>query len=1148
MDCQDVRARVRAVPKWEEVVIGVAKKNSGEAVWSVALGAAAAVAALGWILAAQQDVDLQTLRNEAQALFEEKRTAASAGAFARVVESVDASASDWLNLALARYELGGEEPDDGEILAALDRAAALDPANPGSPFLRGLVHARRGRDAEAAAQFAAAAGLDGTDAASLYNWAAALHNLGRVDEALELYERVAAMGFDVAQQFFVSSLYRAGRALAVRDGIEVARPYIERYQEFQRRLSQAQRAPTALEAGRHKRVAVPRVNLAPATPATAHGIAFVGGSRNTLPRAPSPRHLAVVDLGQGLRILYGAAAPDDAGGVPAATSSRDELFPLETVDGPLAVGDYDRDGEPDVLVLGADQTALLRGTGTSAAGSRFAPARFDGIPVIAGAVHAVWVDADHDGDLDVLVATSEAGAGLRWIANHGGGSFAEVTASAGLGGAPARQIAWADFDDDSDVDFWVLGEEGTGALYSNARGGRFEEIGAAVGAAGPGAVAAVVAEDMDNDGWFDLVLGGTEGLVVLANNGDGTFRTVVVDAIPTRELLAADLNNDGWLDLVLEGGRALANSGDFSFSPLAPFEAADGTLLALADRTGDGAVDMLMRSGDDLLWVTQEAPVGNWARVALDGVKANLRGIGAVVEAKSGGLYQRRLQRGRWLHFGLGDRSLIDVVRITWPNGIIQNATDVAANAAVGPIGEVERLEGSCPLLYTWDGEEWRFINEVLGVAPLGMPLATDVIHPADFDEYVPIPGTALRARDGVYEVRLTEELREAGYLDAVRLLAVDRPAGVQAFVDERFVAPPHPEFGIYAVTAPRTVTARDQTGRDWTSELALVDGNWARPFEPHLYEGLATRHSLELTLPAVAEPAGGADARLFLTGWVYWATGSINLQVDQDPRVTFAPVSLEVPDGSGGWRTAIADIGLPNAKNSTLVVELAGHVVEADPRVRLTSTMRLYWDAAFYTSGDGAARYRPSGEWRSAWGVPEAGALDMVANDGVAPVRVHVLAPESADIRWRGFSALRRSADGFETFDYATVADDSNWNQHRGSYTRYGAVGELLATADDRLVIVGTGDEVAVRFADRLPPVPDGWQRDWLLYLNGWVKDGDPNTLGGDRVEPLPYHAMDAYPNGAKAVVAEPETNGWREAYNTRPARVVNAPLRPRR
>ncbi len=1125
-------------------MIGVAEKTSGEAVWSVVLGVAAAAAALGWLLAAQQDVDQQRLRNEAQALFEEKQTSEAAGVFARVTEFDDVVAEDWLNLALARYELGGDASADGEIIVALDRASELDPGNAGAPYLRGLVHSRRGRDAEAAEQFAAAAGLDPNDAGTLYNWAASLHNLGNIDEALVLYERVSAMGFDVAQQFFVSSLYRAGRALAVRDGIEVARPYIERYAEFQGRLSQAQRAATALEAGRYKRVVVARANLAPAIPTSAEGIAFVVGDEIALPVGLSPRHLLVADLGQGSEILHSTSASRGAAIGPGAV---DGVLALETVDGPIAVGDHDRDGQPDVLVLGAAQTVLLRGTGGAPGEARFEPVSFEGIPVLAGATHALWVDADHDGDLDILAATAEPGAGVRWIANHGGGTFVEMD-TAGLGGPAASQIAWADFDDDNDIDFWVLREDGLGALYSNARGGRFEEIGAAVGATGPGGVTAVVAEDMDNDGWFDVVVGGAQGLVVLANNGDGSFRTVSIDATPVQQLLAADLNNDGWLDLVTENGRSLVNSGDLSFAAMTPPESAAGMLVAVADRTGDGAVDMLLRAGDGLRWFAQEAPVGNWARVALDGVKANLRGIGAVVEAKSGGLYQRRLQRDRWLHLGLGERESIDVVRVTWPNGIIQNETAVAANADLGPVGEVERLEGSCPLLYTWDGTQWRFINEVLGVAPLGMPLATDVIHAADFDEYVPIPAEALQSRDGMFEVRLTEELRETGYLDAIRLLAVDRPAGVRTVPDERFVAPPHPEFGIYAVTTPRALTARDQTGRDWSAELAQVDGEWARPFNRDLYEGLATAHSLELTLADAVGGAAGSEPRLFLTGWVYWATGSINLQVDQDPRVTFAPVALEVPDGAGGWRTAIPDIGLPNAKNSTMVVELDGHLIASDPRVRLTTTMRLYWDAAFYTVGDGAALYRPSGQWQSAWRVPEAGPLAMGGGDHEVPVRVHVLAPETADIRWRGFSALQRTTDGFETFEYANATSDSNWNQHRGSYTRYGAVDELLAMADDQLVIVGTGDEVAVRFIDSLPELPAGWQREWLLYLNGWVKDGDPNTLGGDRVEPLPYHAMDEYLDGASRSAAALEGAAWQAIYNTRAAREVNAPLRPRR
>ena len=668
-----------------------------------------------------------------------------------------------------------------------------------------------------------------------------------------------------------------------------------------------------------------------------------------------------------------------------------------------------------------------------------------------------------------------------------------------------------------------------------------------MGAEAPAGSTALIVGDLDNDGWFDLAIAGAAGLEVRANNGDGTFRRAGQWGSSADALQLGDMNNDGWLDLVASNGEIFANAGGFQFAP-APNPSMAGSdleVFAVADRNGDGALDLVGRSGNTVGWWEQAAPLGNWARVALTGVKNNLRGIGATVESKAGGLYQRRLQRGRWLHFGLGGEPLADVVRVTWPNGIIQNETDVSANQALGPVGEVERLEGSCPLLYTWDGEQWVFINEVLGVAPLGMPLAAGVIHPADYDEYVPVPGTSIRSADGEFEIRLTEELRETGYVDAVRLLAVDHPTGVGVVPDERFIAPPHPEFALYATARQRPVEAVDGAGRDWSAALAAVDGNWATPFERDLYEGLATEHSLELNL---ADAREGADVRLLLTGWVYWATGSINLQVDQDPRVRFAPVQLQVPDRRGGWRTAIADIGLPNAKNSTLVVEVGEHLVSGDPRVRLTTTMRLYWDAATYAVGEDAVRYEPRGAWRGEWGTPLGGSLELVATaaSGEAVPRVHVLEPHAAAIRWRGFSALQRGADGFETFAYAEVAEESNWNQHRGNYTRYGAVEELVADADDQLVIIGTGDELMVRFADNLPPLPPGWERQWLVYLNGWVKDGDPNTVGGDRVEPLPYHSMPGYPYTDAADPAMGED--WRTRYNTRPARSVNPALRPRR
>jgi hypothetical protein len=426
-----------------------------------------------------------------------------------------------------------------------------------------------------------------------------------------------------------------------------------------------------------------------------------------------------------------------------------------------------------------------------------------------------------------------------------------------------------------------------------------------------------------------------------------------------------------------------------------------------------------------------------------------------------------------------------------------------------------------------------------------------------DPDEYVPVPGEVMARGEGGFEIRLTEELREAGYLDAARLLAVDHPAGLMVFPDERFSAPPHPEFRLHLDGQQLGLGVIDQDGRDWSAELAAVDGEWAIPFAPGPYDGMATPHSLTLDLsrswPSGEEHAadGSTDSdtiRLYLTGWVYWATGSINLAADQDPRHAFTPVSLEVPDGDGGWRVAIEDIGLPNAKNSTLVVDLTPHLDRGDPRVRLRTTMRLYWDAMkFSVGGEFPEALAPRGSWQEKHGVPRAGR--MVLGDGSAPLRVTVLAPTGASLRPRGFSQLHRSTDGYETFDYQTVLQTAPWDQHLGTYTRFGVVDELVVAADDRYVIFGTGDELSIRFAGELPAVPPGWRRDYLIYLNGWVKDGDPNTLHGDRVEPLPFHGMSSYPYPAtESYPDDAEHRAFLELYVTRPARLINTPLRPDR
>ena len=111
------------------------------------------------------------------------------------------------------------------------------------------------------------------------------------------------------------------------------------------------------------------------------------------------------------------------------------------------------------------------------------------------------------------------------------------------------------------------------------------------------------------------------------------------------------------------------------------------------------------------------------------------------------------------------------------------------------------------------------------------------------------------------------------------------------------------------------------------------------------------------------------------------------------------------------------------------------------------------------------------------------------------------------------------------------------------GRYTRVGDVLELLTAVDDMFVISPPGDEVAVSFdAGRLPPLPPGWTRTFLLHADGFSKEMDIHSASPDVVEPLPFHGMPGYPYAPPAAYPlTPERAAYLERYNTR---VVRAPM----
>ncbi len=153
-------------------------------------------------------------------------------------------------------------------------------------------------------------------------------------------------------------------------------------------------------------------------------------------------------------------------------------------------------------------------------------------------------------------------------------------------------------------------------------------------------------------------------------------------------------------------------------------------------------------------------------------------------------------------------------------------------------------------------------------------------------------------------------------------------------------------------------------------------------------------------------------------------------------------------------------------------------------------------------------------------------------------PVRMSRLDPTLATLRWRGYSR-EGSSDGREPFgyDYESVSFASPWKVMPGRYTREGDVRELLLKSDDMFVISRPGDEISLSFdARKLPRLPAGWTRTFLLYADGFSKEMDINSASPDQLLPLPFHGMSKYP------YAEPEAypmtaaqRAYIDRYNTR-------------
>jgi tetratricopeptide (TPR) repeat protein len=692
-----------------------------------------------------------------------------------------------------------------------------------------------------------------------------------------------------------------------------------------------------------------------------------------------------------------------------------------------------------------------------------------GLEGLTGVIDVVPGDFNNDGQMDLCVLTA---AGPLLYRNTGGKFVLEQAA------LPARRFdraVWIDYDHDYDLDLILLGPQP--ALLRNQ------------GAAG----------------WADR----TEDFPFVKGEVTSVQKTRVVPDSKAFDLVVFYPGRAPVLYRDQLGGRYTVEA--FNGRPPANRKQVD------ADFDASGRLDRARIVADGSIYFLRNQSEENhrWIRVQLKGVRSLKLAQDALVEMKAGTLYRRQFYTGVPLTFDAGDHPSVDVIRITWPNGLIQNEVQQATNQT-HIYQEAQRLSGSCPMIWTWNGREFQFITDVLGVAPLGARDSDGSYFPVDHDEYVQIPGAALQTQNGRYEVRVTEELSEVSYLDQIQLYAVDHRAGTEIFTNEKFKGPPYPEFRLFSVERriyPKT--ARDDHGADVLPQLIAKDQRYPDHFR-RSETGVADLHSLDLDF-GTAAPSG--KAILLLNGWVDWPDGSTFRRASQESETGLVMPYLQVQDATGVWKTVNQDMGMPSGKPKTIVVPV--EFLSASRKIRIVTNLCVYWDEIFLSEGASEAQVKPT-----------------------------LVLLESADLHFRGFSETRIHPQRKQpdTFFYDHVSAASFWNPTPGLYTRYGQVSSLLHDVDDQLVIMGSGDEVTLQFPLAAHPAPPaGMTRDFLLKADGWAKDRDPNTAFSSTVQPLPFHGMSQYPYPASEHFPRDTVHdSYQRTYNTRPAAVLLRPLRP--
>jgi tetratricopeptide (TPR) repeat protein len=1048
-------------------------------------------AADSFAAAAKADPKLaQAFVNEGIALLTLQKLDEAKGAFQQAIALDANSPQAWYNLGLAQH--AGNELDDA--LKSFQQAVKLDPQDVDSYYFEGVCYSEMKQFDQAIAILGKALEVNALHASAEFALARALQRAGHTQDAKDHFKRF---------QHLTSA--KISTAIGLAYGEQGRYSTVTPIEEPESALRTM--IPVTLEA--HPMIA--RIASSKAA-----GYTFTGGACMMDVTGSGAMDLVLMQSGENaISVLH-----RNANGSFEQVNAETAGLKASGHGVACAVGDYDGDGLNDLAVALDDAVVLFHNLGKG---------KFENVTTDAGLTARnrpsgiTFVDFDHDGDLDLLVTGSGMKAGdapnVLWR-NNGNKTFTEWTEPTGLGGSGnTSALILTDFNNDRAVDLAMTGDGASPLLYVNPREGKYPTQPLFEGVKLP-ASEGIAVLDFNKDGWMDIAVthAGAPGLSLWRNvegpdHAGRRFERVELPLDGVQRgwgLTPIDIDNDGWIDLaaIVETPagsrvRVLRNRGDGTFEDVSRALGLDEIVLSnargliAADVDGDGAADLIVTqlNAPPVLLRNVGANKNHFARLDLSGYADNKTALGVKVEIFANGHWQKwelagsvgyQTQAPPQILVGLGRAEGIDLLRILWPTGVLQDEVDLpklADGRATIPMKEADRRGSSCPVLFAWDGHKYKLVTDVIGAAVVGhwfTPTRRNIPNPG---EWIKVDGAQLAGVDGKLSLRFIEPMEEVNYVDQLRLVAVDHPANVEVNPDEKFLDDPPFASGRVVASSETHLPAGvwDGEDRDVKDALSRRDHNFASGFTPSPYDGFANLHALTLDL---GEVKPGAPLRLLMTGYVNYFSATSLYAAWQAGIKPIAPyVEAQMQDGA--WQRITGEAGFPAGLERTIVVDLTGRLPAGAHRIRLMSNLEIYWDQVLVDQSTDA----------------EARTTDVLLS--------------TATLHFRGYPRqIDGASSGDLDYDYDRVSLSGPFQHQRGNYTRFGDVAELVKGIDDRYVIFGSGEEIAAEFdAAKLPALPAGWKRDYFFYANGFVKDMDWWDASPFTVSQMPFHGMSKYP-----------------------------------